>query len=94
MNEGEKHYQVLGSYRVSGPLGLAALAAPLLGVVRRADRHYKGHAVLMWAHNSTVSMTFFVSDMGFTHYGFLLSEICGPLDAATSRGFEGENEAM
>jgi len=48
----------------------------------------------MWAHNSTVSMTLFVSDMGFTHYGFLLSEICGPLDAATSRGFEGENEAM
>jgi len=43
MNEGEKHYQVLGSYRVSGPLGLAALAAPLLGVVRRPDRHYKGH---------------------------------------------------
>jgi len=37
---------------------------------------------------------FFVFDLGITHYSYLLSEIRGPWDAATPRGFEEGSEAM
>ena len=75
-------------------LGLAALAAPLPGLCAALliSVTFGAPAVLMWAQQ--YKQYDFSYSFGHHSYGSLLSEIRGPWDAATPRGFEGESEVV